>query len=177
MNINKSDLAPTKVRRIAFPAVVVAITALMAACSSQPTHTPSPNLPAPRPVVATPAPVVQSPPVIAAPTTQTPAASRPNPSTPAAPAPAGTAATMSLDTGLYRCELGVRVMVKKIAPDKSSIVLNWKNKDYTLQSVGTQSGAIRYEDKAQGLVWMAIVGKSQLLDSKLGQRLANDCNL
>jgi membrane-bound inhibitor of C-type lysozyme len=84
---------------------------------------------------------------------------------------------MSVDTGLYRCELGVRVTVKKIAPDKSSLVLNWKNKDYTLNSVGSQSGALRFEDKTNGLVWMAIVGKSQLLNSKLGQRLANDCNL
>jgi hypothetical protein len=174
MNINKSDLALTKVQRLSFPAVVVSIAALMAACSSQPTHSPSPNLPAPRPVAVTPAPVVQSPPIIAAPAPQTPASSGSNSPTPAT---TGSSATMSLDTGLYRCELGVRVMVKKIAPDKSSIVLNWKNKDYTLKSVGTQSGALRYEDKAQGLVWMAIVGKSQLLDSKLGQRLANDCNL
>jgi membrane-bound inhibitor of C-type lysozyme len=98
-------------------------------------------------------------------------------STPTGTAPVSPAPTMTIDTGLYRCELGVRVTVKKIAPDKSSMLVNWKNKDYTLGAVNSQSGALRFEDKASGLVWMAIVGKSQLLNSKLGQRLANDCNL
>lgn len=84
---------------------------------------------------------------------------------------------MTLETGLHRCELDQRVTVKKIAPDRSSLLLNWKGKDYTMQAVKTESGALRYEDKAAGLVWMAIVGKSQLLDSKRGQRLANECNL
>jgi Membrane-bound lysozyme-inhibitor of c-type lysozyme len=164
----------------------LAITAAMgtltfvAGCSTSASNTTSPNLPPPKPVVvaSTPAAAPQSTP---APVTA-PAASRPITSTtttsqPAPAAQTGPAPTMSIDTGLYRCELGVRVTVKKIAPDKSTLVLNWKNKDHTLTAVGTQSGALRFEEKSSGLVWMAIVGKSQLLDSKLGQRLANDCNL
>jgi membrane-bound inhibitor of C-type lysozyme len=155
--------------------VVLAAVVSSLGCSSQPSQPSSPNLPPPRPiVVAPPAPtqptipsVTPQPQVV----TQQPVQSAPIATTTVP------SATMSIDTGLYRCELGVRVTVKKIAPDKSSLVLNWKNKDYTLTSVSSQSGALRFEDKANGLVWMAIVGKSQLLNSKLGQRLANDCNL
>jgi membrane-bound inhibitor of C-type lysozyme len=148
-------------------------------CSSQPSQPSSPNLPPPKPIVVAPTPAAQ--PNIPAGTPQTQViVQTPAPvpvQTTAVATSATPTATMSIDTGLYRCELGVRVTVKKIAPDKSSMVLNWKNKDYTLSAVSSQSGALRFEDKASGLVWMAIVGKSQLLDSKIGQRLANECNL
>jgi Membrane-bound lysozyme-inhibitor of c-type lysozyme len=174
-------LTVSKTNYVRFLGTVAAIAAtgtliFAAGCSTQPSNTTSPNLPPPKPVIAasTPAPTPSAAPAPAV----TPAAPRPvTTSQPIAASQTGPAPTMSIDTGLYRCELGVRVTVKKIAPDKSTLVLNWKNKDYTLAAVGTQSGALRFEEKSSGLVWMAIVGKSQLLDSKLGQRLANDCNL
>ncbi len=173
MKTMSKKLAKTRSKGLASLAVLLSIASLVA-CSSQPSQPSSPNLPAPRPVATTPTPAVQQsapqsnpqPPVVQAPAQTAPIA------TSTGPAP-----TMSIDTGLYRCELGVRVTVKKIAPDKSSMILSWKNKDYTLAAVSSQSGALRFEDKANGLVWMAIVGKSQLLNSKVGQRLANDCNL
>jgi Membrane-bound lysozyme-inhibitor of c-type lysozyme len=172
-------LKTKRARILGMVATIAAIGTLSfaAGCSTQPSNTSSPNLPPPKPVVAastTPAPTQSSTPASAA----TPTAPRPvTTSQPIAASQTGPAPTMSIDTGLYRCELGVRVTVKKIAPDKSTLILNWKNKDHTLAAVGTQSGALRFEEKSSGLVWMAIVGKSQLLDSKLGQRLANDCNL
>jgi membrane-bound inhibitor of C-type lysozyme len=172
MKTTNLRLVNSSCRGLAGMAVSIAIISVVG-CSSQPSQPSSPNLPPPRPVAtapAQPAPQSQAP---VAPPSQPPVIA----SAPQTPATSTPAATMSVDTGLYRCELGVRVTVKKIAPDKSSLVLNWKNKDYTLNSVGSQSGALRFEDKTNGLVWMAIVGKSQLLNSKLGQRLANDCNL
>jgi membrane-bound inhibitor of C-type lysozyme len=151
------------------------VTMLSVGCSSKPSQPSTPNLPPPRQVVVAPSAPAQQNLPSAAPQPQVVV---PMPvQSPAVPTPATPAATMSIDTGLYRCELGVRVTVKKIAADKSSMILNWKNKDYTLAAVSSQSGALRFEDKTNGLVWMAIVGKSQLLNSKLGQRLANDCNL
>jgi membrane-bound inhibitor of C-type lysozyme len=172
MKTTNQSLVNSSRRGLAGMAVSIAIVSAVG-CSSQPSQPSSPNLPAPRPVATAPAqPAPQSQAPVAPPSQPQVIASAPQ--TPATTTPAP---TMSVDTGLYRCELGVRVTVKKIAPDKSSLVLNWKNKDYTLNSVGSQSGALRFEDKANGLVWMAIVGKSQLLNSKLGQRLANDCNL
>jgi membrane-bound inhibitor of C-type lysozyme len=172
MKTTNQSLVNSSRRGLAGMAVSIAIVSAVG-CSSQPSQPSSPNLQAPRPVATAPAqPAPQSQAPVAPPSQPQVIASAPQ--TPATTTPAP---TMSVDTGLYRCELGVRVTVKKIAPDKSSLVLNWKNKDYTLNSVGSQSGALRFEDKANGLVWMAIVGKSQLLNSKLGQRLANDCNL
>ena len=44
-----------------------------------------------------------------------------------------------------------------------------------MQLVATQTGALRLEDKASGLTWITIPGKSMLLDTKQGRQLANDC--
>jgi membrane-bound inhibitor of C-type lysozyme len=176
MNFLSKTLGSIVTRSVTSASVLLSIVSAIG-CSSQPSQPNSPNLPPPRSVVVAP-PTPQSTPqnVPIAPAVA-PLAQAQTASTPTVTAPVSPAATMSIDTGLYRCELGVRVTVKKIAPDKSSMLLNWKNKDYTLGAVSSQSGALRFEDKASGLVWMAIVGKSQLLNSKLGQRLANDCNL
>jgi hypothetical protein len=79
--------------------------------------------------------------------------------------------------GTYRCELNRQVQVRDVAPDLGFAVLNWDRKDYTLRAVGTRSGALRYEDSASGLVWLVIVGKAMLLDTKRGQQLANECRV
>jgi len=34
---------------------------------------------------------------------------------------------------------------------------------------------VRLENKGEGLVWIQIPSKSMLLNSKVGQQLANDC--
>jgi membrane-bound inhibitor of C-type lysozyme len=163
----------TLILKYVVSSVAAASLAMIVGCSSNKQAPTSANLPPPKPVVnAAPAVPATAPPV--ARTEQTVATS---PSTAGAPAPSGPAATMSVETGLYRCEFGARVTVKRIAADRSSILINWKGKDVSMRSVASQSGALRFEEASSGLVWMAIVGKSQLLDSKKGQRLANECNL
>jgi membrane-bound inhibitor of C-type lysozyme len=170
-----------QLRSFQLPTVGLATVLLLAAgCGTSTPPTTSSNLPPPRPVAITPAPQTAPAPTPATvtPTAQPPvaAAAQTSASSPA-PAPSGPVATMTLETGLYRCELGQRVTLKRIAPDRSSIVVNWSGKDYTMKSVASPSGALRFEDANAGLVWLAIVGKSQLLNSKRGQRLANECNL
>jgi membrane-bound inhibitor of C-type lysozyme len=150
----------------------VSLTMIVGCSSNKPTPT-STNLPPPKPVVSAAPAAPAAAPAVARPE-QTAAAS---PATTSTSAPSGPAATMSVETGLYRCEFGARVTVKRIAADRSSILINWKGKDVSMRSVASQSGALRFEEASSGLVWMAIVGKSQLLDSKKGQRLANECNL
>ena len=61
--------------------------------------------------------------------------------------------------------------------DGKRVVINWKAKDYNLVLIPTDSGAIRYEDKAAGFAWIYVVGKAFLLDSKRGSRIANDCKI
>ncbi|HWS74626.1 MAG TPA: MliC family protein [Quisquiliibacterium sp.] len=83
----------------------------------------------------------------------------------------------SLAVGLYRCDLQRSVTVRRIAPDRGSIVLGWLGQDHGLRSMPTSSGALRYEDPVSGLTWLVISGKSMLLDSRRGRQLANDCRL
>lgn len=77
--------------------------------------------------------------------------------------------------GVYRCDLNRSVHIRQVSPDMQSAVLNWDKKDYTLRAVNARSGALRYEDAASGLVWLVIVGKAMLLDTKHGKQLANEC--
>lgn len=84
-------------------------------------------------------------------------------------------AGLPFKAGMYRCELNRNVDVRHVAPDLQSAVLRWDRREYTMRAVNTHSGALRYEDAASGLVWLVIVGKSMLLDTKLGRQLANEC--
>lgn len=82
---------------------------------------------------------------------------------------------MSFKTGAYRCELGRSVNVRTVSSDLQTATLSWNKRDYTMRAVDARSGALRYEDKASGLVWLMIPGKSMLLDTRQGQRLADEC--
>jgi len=84
---------------------------------------------------------------------------------------------MVLEVGNYRCDLNRRVAVRSIAPDRSSLTISWLGKDHSLTAVDARSGALRFENAGAGLIWLVIVGKSMLLDSRKGQQLANDCTL
>ena len=81
------------------------------------------------------------------------------------------------ETGLYRCEEKQTVAVKRVIDDGKKIVINWKAKDYDLALIPTVSGAVRYEDKVAGFAWIYVVGKAFLLDSKRGNRIANECKI
>lgn len=84
-------------------------------------------------------------------------------------------AGLPFKAGIYRCELDRKVDVRSVATDLQSAVVQWDRREYTLRAVNTQSGALRYEDSESGLVWLVIVGKSMLLDTKAGRQLANEC--
>jgi hypothetical protein len=83
----------------------------------------------------------------------------------------------AVKAGTYRCELGKRLEVRTVSGDQRTAVLNWNQRDYTLKAVGARSGAVRYEDPSSGLVWLLISSKSMLLDSRQGQRLADECRI
>lgn len=77
--------------------------------------------------------------------------------------------------GTYRCELNRIVDVRHVAEDLRTAIVHWNKRDYSMTAVNTHSGALRYEDAGSGLVWLVIVGKSMLLDTKVGKQLANEC--
>jgi hypothetical protein len=109
-------------------------------------------------------------------------ASSPLPVTETRPAP-GTPAvgsspvwTRQLMSGNFKCEFGGAVGVK-MGDGQQHINLTWKGKAYVLLPVTTSTGALRFEDRDSGLVWIQIPSKSMLLNSKIGQPLANECKL
>jgi pyruvate/2-oxoglutarate dehydrogenase complex dihydrolipoamide acyltransferase (E2) component len=143
--------------------------ALIAACA-QPAKAPAPA-PAPAPVAAAPAPAPA--PSAASQAAAAGAAQQRE-------AAAGAAAAQSAVTwgtkpvvGRFSCDVGRSVTVS--AKDDNNVDLNWQGKNYAMAKVPTSSGAMRFEDKASGLVWIQIPSKSMLMDSKAGRQLAQDC--
>ena len=79
-------------------------------------------------------------------------------------------------TGLdYDCALGDKVTIFSNPTDDAHIALRWSKRLHRLTRVETSTGAHRFENRRQGLVWIGIPAKGILLDSKKGQQLANDC--
>ena len=140
----------------------------------KPIDTAGSSAPRPAPVVP-PLQVPQQEPAVAP--IPAPVAQAPRPATAPAAAPEPELKPIVVQAGLYRCELGKRVLVKRVASDANTVQVNWSGKDYNLKSVSTQSGAKRFEDAKAGLAWVVISAKAFLLNTKQGQMLANDCKL
>jgi membrane-bound inhibitor of C-type lysozyme len=75
----------------------------------------------------------------------------------------------------YNCELGNKLTIYRNADDNKHIALRWKKQLLRLNRVETTTGANRFENRRNGLVWIDIPTKGMLLDSKKGQQLANEC--
>ncbi len=75
----------------------------------------------------------------------------------------------------FHCELGRKLTVYNSTANHQQIGLRWKNKLHRLDRVETKTGADRFENSKDGLVWIVIPSKSMLLDSRKGQQLANEC--
>lgn len=79
-------------------------------------------------------------------------------------------------TGLdYNCALSDKVTIFTNASDDKHIALRWNKRLMRLTRVETTTGAHRFENRRQGIVWIGIPAKGILLDSKKGQQLANEC--
>jgi hypothetical protein len=84
---------------------------------------------------------------------------------------------LTMQVGLYRCDLNRKVEIRSMAADRSSMVIAWLGREHMMTGIDTASGALRYENADAGLTFLIIVGKAMLLDSHKGQQLANDCRL
>lgn len=83
-----------------------------------------------------------------------------------------TAGATDLD---YNCALGDKVTIFSNASDDKHIALRWNKRLLRLTRVETTTGANRFENRRQGIVWIGIPAKGILLDSKKGLQLANEC--
>jgi hypothetical protein len=78
-------------------------------------------------------------------------------------------------TGRMVCELGNSVTVTPDPQQASRFIVQMKKNTYYMMPVETTTGAVRLEDAQAGAMWLQLPNKSMLMNSKLGQRMADEC--
>lgn len=77
--------------------------------------------------------------------------------------------------GDYACEFKQTVHIDKHAKAAGYISVAWQKQNITMKPVLSTTGALRLEDVTGRTLMIQIANKSMLLDTKLGQRLLDDC--
>jgi hypothetical protein len=78
-------------------------------------------------------------------------------------------------TGHMVCELGNSVTVTPDPQQPAAFIVQMKKNTYHMTPVATSTGAVRLEDAQAGAMWLQLPHKSMLMNSKLGQRMADEC--
>ena len=78
-------------------------------------------------------------------------------------------------TGRMVCELGNSVTVTPDPQQAETFIVQMKKNTYRMSPVATTTGAVRLEDAQAGAMWLQLPHKSMLMNSKLGQRMADEC--
>lgn len=77
--------------------------------------------------------------------------------------------------GDYACEFKESVRIDKHPKVAGYINVAWKKQLITMKPVLSSTGALRLEDVTGRTLMIQIANKSMLLDTKIGQRLLDDC--
>ena len=77
--------------------------------------------------------------------------------------------------GRMVCELGNSVTVTPDPQHPARFIVQLKRNTYLMTPVQTTTGAVRLEDASAGAMWLQLPHKSMLMNSKLGQRMADEC--
>jgi len=77
--------------------------------------------------------------------------------------------------GQSRCEFNQSVNVAAVPNQKGWFNVEYKGKSYLMAPETTTTGAVRLEDKKNGVMWLQIANKSMLMNSKIGQRMVDNC--
>ncbi len=78
-------------------------------------------------------------------------------------------------TGRMVCELGNSVSVTADPQNPGHFHLQMNKSTFHMSPVVSATGAIRLEDSHAGAMWLQLSNKSMLMNSKLGQRMADEC--
>ena len=78
-------------------------------------------------------------------------------------------------TGRIVCEMGNVVHITPDTQNRGFFMLQMGTHRFHVSPVPTATGAIRLEDAQQGAMWLQLANKSMLMNSKLGQRMADEC--
>ena len=77
--------------------------------------------------------------------------------------------------GQSQCEFNQSVNVAAVPGQKGWFNVEFKGKSYLMAPEHTTTGAVRLEDKKNGMMWLQIANKSMLMNSKIGQRMVDNC--
>ncbi len=77
--------------------------------------------------------------------------------------------------GTIPCELGQKVVLTADPLSPGRFYMAIQQQRFHLTPVASRTGAIRLEDPEGGAFWIQLSNKSMLMSSKLGQRLADEC--
>ena len=94
---------------------------------------------------------------------------------PVSQAQATTPEAGEVHTGHMVCELGNSVTVTPDPQQPARFIVQMKKNTYHMTPVATSTGAVRLEDAQAGAMWLQLPHKSMLMNSKLGQRMADEC--
>ena len=86
-----------------------------------------------------------------------------------------TAVAEQVHTGRMVCELGNSVNVTADTQNPGHFHVQMQKHTYHMSPVVSATGAIRLEDSQAGAMWLQLSNKSMLMNSKLGQRMADEC--
>jgi hypothetical protein len=78
-------------------------------------------------------------------------------------------------TGNAQCEFNQGVMVEPVADKPGLFRVTYKQVAYVMSPQETTTGAVKLEDKRQGVIWLQIPTKSMLMDQNAGKRLVDSC--
>jgi hypothetical protein len=77
--------------------------------------------------------------------------------------------------GLYECEFDQKIDVSMNAKAPGYVDVKYKNSVFTMKPVMSSTGALRLEDVTGRTLLLQIANKSMLLDTKIGQRMVDNC--
>jgi pyruvate/2-oxoglutarate dehydrogenase complex dihydrolipoamide acyltransferase (E2) component len=77
--------------------------------------------------------------------------------------------------GNYACEFNQTVNVSATPKSEGYVDLHFKSQTWTMKPVLSSTGALRLEDVKGRMLMLQIANKSMLMDTKLGQRVVDDC--
>ena len=85
------------------------------------------------------------------------------------------AVARQVHTGQIACELGQSVLVEADAANPGFFFVTAKGQRFHMAPGLSRIGAVRLEDVRGGALWLQIANKSMLMNTRLGQRMADEC--
>ena len=78
-------------------------------------------------------------------------------------------------TGQADCEFKQSVQVLAVPGKPGLFTVEHQGKRFVMAPRETNTGAVRLEDPAAGMVWLQIPAKSMLMNARIGQRMVDSC--